>query len=373
MIKTTPISSFISHNLYDTTSEKPELSAIYTLNEFKDNTGKPIAIKSEFDFLFNYIIDDVANNPFKDNLVIGRQIIADAPFLATDNYNLVNNIFSNIDDKIDYEKLMTTNITSAEDVITVISDVVLNVVSEKLKNLCITREMLPHISTYIERLANKIFRNLNQLIRVKRDWRLYGPGATLIGNYLQNTGAVSSTTTVPDTCFTRFKDGYIAGHHPYGDETPLGSIVDYSYDNISPINTFTPAEHTHSITFNVDRNLTKVECDEGLWSPSVNASNEEYYKTKLVKYNTVRNLDNWKPYNNPPGPSGRATDQKRAIAIATDGTKTAKFSCTPTFSYNKGKKYLKTTGSKPNSYHLELPVYFTYVWQWKYDDPTQLF
>lgn len=374
----THLSAFQEHDLYTTVKQgstvvttvvQPELSSIYTLNEFKDQSGVPTTVKTDVDYLFNYIINDIADNPLNDGLIIGRCVVLESIFTADQNFNIVNDIFANINDLIDYDTLAATDISSTDDVLTLISSIMFNAVTEKIQNLCITRQLLSNMSTYIDKVANKIFRNLNQLIRVKRDWRLYGPGATISGNYLSDTTTLSACTSIPSECFVRFKDGYVAGDKPYNVDTPLSSIVAYSYDVISPATSFTPAEHTHTITFDIDTSKTRVTCNEGPWSPSLMSAakaNDEYYNSKLVNWDRVKGLDGWEQYP-------EVNKNRRAIAIADGTNKQALFSCTPTFSYGANKKYLSQVGSSLNTNHLELPTYFTYMWQWKSDDPTQLF
>ena len=378
----THLSAFQEHDLYTTVKQRsdvtavtavtvvqPELSSIYTLNEFKDQSGVPTTVKTDIDYIFNYIINDIADNPLNDGLILGRCVVLESSFTADQNFNIVNDIFANIDDLIDYDTLAASDISTANDVLTLISSIMFNAVTEKIQNLCITRQMLSNMSTYIDKVANKIFRNLNQLIRVKRDWRLYGPGATISGNYLSDTTTVSTYTSIPAECFVRFKDGYVAGNKPYNVDTPLSSIVAYSYDVISPATSFTPAEHTHTITFDVDTSKTHVSCDEGPWSPGLMDAalkDNSLYQSNLVNWSTVCGLSSWQQYSNP-------NKNKRAIAMAAGTNKKALFSCTPTFSYGANKKYLSQVGSSLNTNHLELPTYFTYMWQWKSDDPTQLF
>ena len=374
----TYLSAFQEHDLYTTVKQgstvvttvvQPELSSIYTLNEFKDQSGVPTTVKTDIDYIFNYIINDIADNPLNDGLILGRCVVIESIFTADQNFNIVNNIFANINDLIDYDTLAATDISSANDVLTLISSIMFNAVTEKIQNLCITRQLLSNVSTYIDKVANKIFRNLNQLIRVKRDWRLYGPGATISGNYLSDTTTMSACTSIPNDCFVRFKDGYVAGNKPYNVDTQLSSIVAYSYDVISPATTFTPAEHTHAITFDIDTNKTHVTCNEGPWSPGLYDAalkDASLYNSKLVNWSTVRGEDGWQQYANP-------DKNKRAIAMAAGTNKQALFSCTPRFSYGANKKYLSQVGNSLDTNHLELPTYFTYMWQWKSDDPTQLF
>jgi len=374
----TYLSAFQEHDLYTTVKQgstvvttvvQPELSSIYTLNEFKDQSGVPTTVKTDIDYIFNYIINDIADNPLNDGLILGRCVVIESIFTADQNFNIVNNIFANINDLIDYDTLAATDISSANDVLTLISSIMFNAVTEKIQNLCITRQLLSNVSTYIDKVANKIFRNLNQLIRVKRDWRLYGPGATISGNYLSDTTTMSACTSIPNDCFVRFKDGYVAGNKPYNVDTQLSSIVAYSYDVISPATTFTPAEHTHAITFDIDTNKTHVTCNEGPWSPGLYDAalkDTSLYNNKLVKWDTVRGLAGWQQYANP-------DKNKRAIVMAAGTNKIALFSCTPRFSYGANKKYLSQVGNSLDTNHLELPTYFTYMWQWKSDDPTQLF
>lgn len=356
----------------------PELSSIYVLTEYKNRGGRPIDGKVNIDYIFNYIIDDIAGSDV--NLHIGRQINFFNDLRATNNSSTFNRIYyTSIDDAISYDTLAALQSLTLDDIMSTLDDVlgISTGMASKTLNLCVTSDILASISSYIDNVANKIFRNLNQLIRVNRDWRIYGPGATISGNYLTDSSKIPEHLTVPPECFIQYKSGYAAGENPYCEPTPVGVEVSNVQPTVSPANIFTVAEHRHAVTFNVDRNKTAVNMTSPPWAKAYEASAYDHcdkdpqpqFGHHYKRWSDVTYFNDWSKVL---GPGADGENKGKRTMTMTAGTATATMGVSTTVSYTSAPKYLSTTGSAVDNTHYNLPAYNTYMWQWQSDDTTQL-
>ncbi len=164
-MKSTHLSTFNIHDLSTqisvgglvSTSTVPDLTAIYTLAEYKNN-GMPIDGKVNIDYLFNYIIDDIAESS-DNSLTIGRQIVIESDFQAVDNYKLISALFSNIGDTIEYDKLLeiNTDVNATVESIKTELETALGLALSSVDNynLCITKQTLDNAVSYVKTYSNK--------------------------------------------------------------------------------------------------------------------------------------------------------------------------------------------------------------------------
>lgn len=352
----------------------PDLSSIYVLTEYKTTAGKPIDGKVNLDYIFNYIINDISDADV--NLDIGREIRISDDIRSTGNYNKFSALYNIPDDTIAYDDLVALQNLTTDNIVNLIDDILGVSSGSKSDNidLCITTAMLSDLSGYIAGVTNKIFRNLNQLVRVKRDWRLYGPGATLSGNYLTSSAVTQTHSTVPAECFTQYKSGYVAGAAPYGEATTVAAVVDQAQTCISPASVFTVAEHKHAITFNVDRNATEINHTSGPWAGPYDSSDwsddddESAFVAGLCRVGSYYYLTE----NTTWVIIGEADRKGLRTLLMSSTTGAAKMGVTCALNYSSAKKYLSTTGSVVDDTHFSLPAYSTYMWQWINDDTTTL-
>ena len=392
-MKSTHLSTFNIHDLSTqisvgglvSTSTVPDLTAIYTLAEYKNN-GMPIDGKVNIDYLFNYIIDDIAESS-DNSLTIGRQIVIESDFQAVDNYKLISALFSNIGDTIEYDKLLeiNTDVNATVESIKTELETALGLALSSVDNynLCITKQTLDNAVSYVKTYSNKLFRNINQLIRVKRDWRLYGPGATISGNYLVDADSVTTHTTVPNSCFVKKTKGFISGNKPYSinTELTLGACVPNSVEQISPATLFSAAKHRHNITIKPPSNST-ISASVDWWPPfkseweigkdSAGAPTDATDCYLVQSDVSLSDYDEFGPHN--PGQTNN-NPKVRTVGITVGRTTSAKLHASVSLSYSSEKKYLASSGAALNTNIVHLPAYCTHVWQWKSDadDPTQLF
>ena len=354
------------------------LSEMYFLCEYKQRDDSPINGKVNLDFIFNRIIDEAAKNPL-NKLDIKRQIVLDgADFQAKNNAEMIDELFKDIDKTIHYNILANSKVETVDDLKNLMDSIIVDFTNTaiastnlNINNLCITRRTFREIIPYINAYVNKFYRNILQLIRVKRDWRLYGPGTTIYGDNLKLAEHVKKQTTVPSECFINYNSAYIAGKKPYEDETQLASIVRYSDNLIAPNSIFTASEHTHYIQFNI----TKSEIgpwEIGPWTPKIEYGNNDLINHTIIKFEGGIANNSYGLLPEYPNGSWSVIANGNHRSLSPDsGEATAKANVSVNVRYNGGYKYLKSAGGSLGNVVLDLPYYSTFFWQWIKDDPTE--
>lgn len=330
-----------------------------------------------FDAGINNLEEEISSH-----ITIGEKISSQTQILLTNNYNTIISNFSSTAgsfDTIHYDSLISElsgldSLTSFSDmsgsVMQWINDYVndfsinQNPENSDDSNLILTQALTADIQRITEQILNKVFRNLVQLIRFKRDYRMYGPRSTFYGNCYKNDISCQHYTAVPASCFTQRTNNYMIGKKAYEDEiTSVGGEIKNSVWHISPHNSYAIAKHTHNVSIDIGHLPSEVKAEHGIVYKDA-GQGDRPYQLRLVSVGAswremaggahLRGICDWKN-----------RDAESGIMILSSAN----------YSYSwKSNSYCKLVsnskwGSNPwGNDDLKLPTYSTRVWMWMNND-----
>lgn len=228
-------------------------------------------------------------------------------------------------------------------------------------NLILTQAITADIQEITENILSKVFRNLVQMVRFKRDYRMYGPSSTIYGNCYVNDISCQNYTAVPASCFTQRTNNYIVGKKAYEEDiSKVGDKIQNSVWHISPYNSYAIAKHVHNVEVNIGNIPSVINVQHDLLSSIT--WQDDYYAARTDKANGtsydeqindkhIRGICDW-------------TNDGNEITIMS----TAKYS----YSWNSNNSsYCKLDSDSSwkddpwKNEDLILPTYSTRVWVWE--------
>ena len=318
---------------------------------------------------------------------LSERISSHTQIYCTNNYSTITSNFSSATgsfDEIDYDGLITAlsgldnlNEASIKDKILKwinanVNDFTINQNPENSdeSNLILTQALTADIQRITENILNKVFRNLVQLIRFKRDYRMYGPGATIYGNCYKNDISCQRFTAVPASCFTQRSNNYIVGKKAYGDELKnVGNAIQNSVWHISPYNSYALAKHVHSVSIDIGHLETYLELSKDVITGGT------YSEAKGCRLVDTADRDNpGTPWDEAAAAAIRGNDPKVCDTTTEGNPVTLNYSGYHRYRWdsNSGNcKLIEKSDWNDNpwsSTEVKLPTYSTRVWVWENDD-----
>lgn len=337
--------------------------------------------------LYNAGIDNLNDDGWK--VTIGEQITSHRQIWLTDNYNAINKEFGEVNSVIEYDKInkLAASINENQG-FEEITATIYNFIQKEFgidfsinsnpensdnSNLILTHKAKQKIQPIVESILNKVFRNLIQLIRVKRDYRLYGLRSTIFtGNSeLSSTAKMRAWSSLPASCWRAHSGNYVVGNQAYNEN--VGSVgstgIKNTRTNFSPYYVFGIKAHTHNVSVS-EKDLPKSNFSV---SKSALNGNPEGSESDASHIDNPEAYILWSEVAKRSGLRG----SPKGFGAIDDGT--ASIACESSWSYSwNTNSYCKLVSSdnmrddvfsKDLSY---LPTYASYVWRWVGNDDTNI-
>ena len=330
------------------------------------------------------LYDAGINNLEEDDWTItaSEKITSHTQFYLTNNYNTVVSNFlttSGSFDKIHYNELITElsgleNLSSCNEMSAkvmkwindYVNDFSINQNPENAddSNLILTQALKANIQSITENILKKVFRNLVQLIRFKRDYRMYGRFSTIYGNCYNSDADCQKYTAVPASCFTQRSNHYIVGKKAYGDNiTSVGGEIKNAVWHIAPSSSYAIAKHVHNVSIDIEGLKSSVSVSKSAINNDKSGGNK--YTTKYVDSSDgQRNGIPWGKM----AKGGLVCDWKKGVAISIISSGEYSYSWKSNSPYCKLVSESKWTENPWDASELKLPTYSTRVWVWSYDE-----
>ena len=331
-----------------------------------------------------YDLYDAGINNLKEDdwtITASEKITSHTQMYLTNNYDtIISNFLTTTGDfnKIHYDELIT-ELSGLEDlggfdemsarvmkwINEYVNDFAINQNPENAdnSNLILTQALTANIQEITENILNKVFRNLMQMVRFKRDYRMYGPQSTFYGNCYVNEISCENYTAVPASCFTSRTNHYIVGKKAYEDDLgKIGDQIQNSVWHISPHTSYALAKHVHNVDINMGKLKSTIDVAKSVVSEAHEGHGPTYAASTNIEAGTswdeqikgkhVKGICDW-------------TSSGTSVTIIS----AANYS----YSWNsegKYKSYCKldsnsSWGANPwKNEDLRLPTYSTRVWVW---------
>ena len=340
--------------------------------------------------LYDFYDNGINNISIENNgldITIGERITSKTQILLENNYTSISTIFSPMSgtfETIHYDSLISdlknletqTDVSVMREMIngwinTYVIDMQINKNPENAddSNLILTQSLKSEIKQITENVLSKIFKNLVQLIRFKRDYRMYGPGAMLIGNCYTDQDEISTYTATPPSCWNTFENNYMVGNSAYESSLPsVNTTIQNFVYNISPSTSYALAAHKHGVTVSVDKLPSGCTISEDWMKASK-------FSTSFDHAFLVSSGFFWDQLNTYGG--NWSGEKKRCICRFKDGASiNINGSGGNSYSWDSNKnksvcKLVETSNMTKNPWKndgIVLPTYSTKVWQWSYND-----
>lgn len=315
---------------------------------------------------------------------VGERITSHTQIYCKNNYTTITSNFASTSggdfNKIHYDDLMT-QLSGLESLTTesamtalvmkwindYVNDMTVNQNPENAddSNLILTQEITSEIKTITENILKKVFRNLVQLVRFKRDYRMYGPRSTIYGNCYTNRENCQKYTAVPASCFTHYANNYIVGKSAYGDNIAnVADKIENAKWHISPYNSYAIAKHTHDVTINIGNLPTIITSGHNVLKSCIKATEK---KNVCYTKSTQSGISAW----------NKQKDDTAGIVDFDDNNQDKHVAYSGSYHYSWNsldesacKLVSKSEWNKNpwNNNEVKLPTYSTLVWVWTKDD-----
>lgn len=337
--------------------------------------------------LYNDGIDNLKEDGW--NVTIGEKIISHRQIWLKNNYNAIKKEFGEVDSVIEYDKInkLAASINEKQDFNEITATIYKFIQKEfgidfsinpnpensDNSNLILTHKAKQKIQSIVESILNKVFRNLIQLIRVKRDYRLYGRNTTVFGgkSELSSTAKMRAWSSLPASCWRQYSGNYIVGKQAYNED--VGSIgragIKNTRTNFSSYYVFGIKAHTHNVS------VSEEGLPDSHFSVSKSAlkGNSGGDRSKASHIDDQDDLTLW---SKAAITSGLKGPPKGFGAI---GSEKASIACESSWSYSwSTNSYCKLVVSDNMSNDVfskslsYLPTYASYVWRWVGNDDTNI-
>lgn len=337
------------------------------------------------------LYDAGINNLLEEDwtITIGERITSHTQIYLTNNYETVLSNFSpaaGTYDEIHYDSLIT-DLSGLEDlgdfdemsamvmkwINDYVNDFTINQNPENAddSNLILTQALTADIQTITENILEKVFRNLVQLIRFKRDYRMYGPSSTFYGNCYNSNDDCQNHTAVPGSCFVQYGNHYVVGNKAYEDEiTSVGDEINNSVWHIAPSSSYVVANHTHNVTIDIDELKSSIT----LLKPIITKSNSQGTKNQARYVDS----DDGGQGTSPPNGGGIPWGDMAKGGFVCDWTNSGEVQILSSgrysYSWNSDSSYCKLVSQSNwnanpwGNSDVKLPTYSTRVWVWTHND-----
>jgi hypothetical protein len=294
----------------------------------------------------------------------------------------------------------------------------------KINKLCLTKGLIESLIPATKAIVSEVFLNLYQILIVRRAWKLWGPGATLMGTHLEGNseevanliydlvGIKQQCSFNPSVGVFGVRHGhYLCGNSPYKVNLPTANMtLPFGMPIISSRRVFQSIPHTHEITLdwkalsdttytanttllvgayngpedwkqfggsvtankhfwtviatgNInDIKSNKYQPDAGTWPSWHHGSTPQAYRTLPEKAESCGNIIN--KSNGGAIIGGRGRELKFADNL---GTTEGGVEIAASLNLNRKAVVLSASSETPSE-ATKLPTFYTGVWRWEAED-----